>query len=70
LCISKGIEGIWNPRGNGAGNAALVHQILPELVGLGNDGGGKVRVLGIAVEGKLVLRLAIGDLVDLRITKS
>jgi len=39
-------------------------------VGLGNDGGGKVRVLGIAVEGKLVLRLAIGDLVDLRITKS
>lgn len=59
----------FNPRGDGPGCGALVHQVLPELVGLGNDGVGKVRILGIAVESKLILRLAIGDLVDLRNAK-
>lgn len=47
------------------GYIALNDQILPEIVSLCNDGGCELSILGIAIECKLVLWLAIGNFVNL-----
>lgn len=50
--------------GGGLGGGLARHQVQPVLMGFLHNIGGVLLVLGLAGEGKLVLGLAIGDLVD------